>query len=302
MTGYATSADASGADLFFRRHGLPIGLQLYTLGSSAAKDLEGTLAQVAEIGYRNIELAGLLGRTAAEMKAALDRAGLTCTSAHVQGRAMGPQSFSGDLGQLADDLNVLGVKSAVMPLFYIPDRFEMKPNPDEDGPAFLSRMASQMTLDDWKWNADFLNQKGEALKSAGIAVGYHNHNNEFAPIGDTCGMDILLTQTDPSLVTFEMDAGWVTAAGRDPFAMLKEHEGRFTLMHVKDIVATTTANFALKQDPTEVGAGMIDWKKLLAAAYDAGVREFFVEQEPPFAHPRIESTKISHDYLASVAA
>jgi sugar phosphate isomerase/epimerase len=301
MTGYATSANAA-AGPFFKRHDLPIGLQLYTLGPDAAKDLDGTLAQVAKIGYRDIELAGLLGKTAAEMKAAMDRAGLTTSSAHIQGRAMGAQSFSGDLAKLADDLNVLGVKSAVMPLFYIPDRFELKPNAGEDGAAFLSRMAGQMTVDDWKWNADFLNKKGEALKSAGIAVGYHNHNNEFAPVGGTTGMDILLKETDPSLVTFEMDAGWVMAAGHDPFALLKQHKGRFTLMHVKDIKASTTANFALKQDPTEVGSGMIDWKKLLPAAYDSGVRHFFVEQEAPFAHPRIESTKISHDYLASVVA
>ena len=302
MTGFATSANAADGKLFFQRHGLPIGLQLYTLGPDAAKDLDGTLDQVAKIGYRNIELAGLLGRSAADMRAAMDRAGLTCTSAHIQGRAMGAQTFSGDLAKLADDLNVLGVKSAVMPLFYIPDRFELKPNPGEDGPAFLSRLAGQMTLDDWKWNADFLNQKGQALKGAGITVGYHNHNNEFAPIGGTTGMDVLLKETDPSLVTFEMDAGWVTAAGHDPFALLKEHKGRFTLMHVKDIKATTKPNFNLKQDPTEVGGGMIDWKKLLPAAYASGVRGFFVEQEPPFAHPRIESTKISHDYLASVAA
>ena len=302
MTGFATNANAANSKLFFQRHGLPIGLQLYTLGSDAAKDLDGTLAQVAKIGYRNIELAGLLGKTAPEMKAAMDRAGLTCTSAHIQGRAMGAQTFSGDLSKLADDLNVLGVKSAVMPLFYIPDRFELKPNQGEDGPAFLSRMAGQMTLDDWKWNADFLNQKGRALRSAGITVGYHNHNNEFAPIDGTTGMDVLLKETDPSLVTFEMDAGWVTAAGHDPFALLKEHKGRFTLMHVKDIKATTKANFNLKQDPTEVGGGMIDWKKLLPAAYASGVRGFFVEQEPPFARPRIEATKISHDYLASVAA
>lgn len=301
MTGYATDANAAGKP-FFQRHGLPLGLQLYTLGPDAQKDLDGTLGAVAKIGYRNIELAGLYGRTAAEMKAALDRAGLTCTSAHIQGRPMGSQSFSGDLAKLADDLNLLGVKSAVMPLFYIPDRFELKPNAGEDGPAFLSRLAGEMTLDDWKWNADFLNKKGEALKKAGIAVGYHNHNNEFAPVGGTTPMEILLKETDPALVTFEMDAGWVTAAGQDPFALLKQHKGRFTLMHVKDIKATTKANFGLKQDPTEVGSGMIDWKKLLPAAYASGVRHFFVEQEPPFPGARIDSVKISHDYLASVTA
>ncbi len=301
MTGYATSANAA-AKPFFQRHDLPIGLQLYTLGPDAAKDLDGTLAQVSKIGFKSIELAGLLGRTPAEMKASMDRAGLACTSAHIQGRPMGSQSFSGDLSKLAADLHVLGVKSAVMPLFYIPDRFELKPQPGEDGAGLLRRLGAQMTADDWKWNADFLNKKGEILKASGIRVGYHNHNNEFLPLGDTNGMEILLKETDPALVTFEMDAGWVTAAGHDPLAMLKQHKGRFTLMHVKDIKPSTKPNFALKQDPTEVGSGMINWKKLLPAAYAAGVRDFFVEQEPPFAHARIESAKISHDYLAGVAA
>ena len=99
-----------------------------------------------------------------------------------------------------------------------------------------------------------------------------------------------------------MDVGWVTAAGQDPFALLKKHPGRFTLMHVKDIKASTKPNFVLQQDPTEVGGGMIDWPKLLPAAYAAGVRGFFVEQEAPFAHARLDSAKISFDYLAGVAA
>jgi sugar phosphate isomerase/epimerase len=73
-------------------------------------------------------------------------------------------------------------------------------------------------------------------------------------------------------------------------------------MHVKDVKATTKTNFELKQDPTEVGSGMIDWKKLLPAAYAAGIRGFYYEQEPPFAHPRLESAKISYDYLAKVVA
>ncbi|KRB39938.1 xylose isomerase [Phenylobacterium sp. Root700] len=298
-----TSGTASAAAKpFFKRVGLPIGVQLYTLGPDAQKDLGGTLAAVSKIGFKTVELAGFLGHTPVELRAAFDAAGLKCTSAHVGGRPMGPgPTLSGDLGKLADDLKTVGVKTVVMPLFYLPDRFELKLLPGEDGGGLLRRLGGQMTADDWKWNAEFLNQKAEILKKSGLRLGYHNHNNEFLPLGQTNGMEILLKETDPSLVTFEMDAGWVTAAGHDPFAMLKEHKGRFTLMHVKDIKASTKPNFELRQDPTEVGGGMINWPKLLPAAYAAGVREFFVEQEPPFAHPRLESTRISYDYLASVA-
>lgn len=285
--GLAGSASAAGTP-FFQRHKLPLGIQLYTLGPDLAKELEAQLATLAKIGFKSVELAGYLGRTPAELRAAFDKAGLICPSAHIAPK--GPSGFSGDLAKLADELHVIGVKSAIMPILYIPDRLGND----------LRAAGPQMTADDWKWNADFLNEKAAVLKKAGIVSGYHNHNFEFAPLGETNGMEILLKGTDPSLVTFEMDAGWVTAAGKDPFALLKAYPGRFTQMHVKDIKPTTKSNFELKQDPTEVGGGMIDWKKLLPAAYAGGVRGFYYEQEPPFAHARLESAKISFDYLAKV--
>lgn len=293
--GSLTGAANAAAQPFFARRKLPVGIQLYSLGPDLAKDLDAQLATVAKIGFRSVELAGYLGRTPAELRAAFDKAGLVCPSAHISPK--GPGGFSGDLAKLADEMRAIGVKTVIMPIFYIPDRLGND----------LRVAGVQMTADDWKWNADFLNEKAAVLKKAGLAVGYHNHNFEFAPLkdakgADTHGMEILLKGTDPSLVTFEMDAGWVTAAGQDPFALLKAHPGRFTQMHVKDIKATTKANFELKQDPTEVGGGMIDWKRLLPAAYAAGVRGFYYEQEPPFAHPRLESARISYEYLAKVVA
>lgn len=296
FAGAALAGGASAAATpFFQRHKLPVGIQLYSLGPDLAKELDAQLATVAKIGFRSVELAGYLGRTPAELRAAFDKAGLVCPSAHISPK--GPGGFSGDLAKLADEMHVIGVTSVMMPIFYIPDRLS----------ADLRQAGVQMTADDWKWNADFLNEKAAVLKKAGIAAGYHNHNFEFAPLkdakgADTNGMEILLKGTDPSLVTFEMDAGWVTAAGHDPLALLKAHPGRFTQMHVKDVKATTKTNFELKQDPTEVGNGMIDWKNLLPAAYAAGVRGFYYEQEPPFVHARLESAKISYDYLAKVVA
>lgn len=289
---YGGAANAAGK-AFFRSRDLPVGIQLYTLGPDAQKDVDATLAAVAKIGFKSVELAGYMGRTPAQLRAAFDRAGLVCPSAHVSPKGANGPSFSGDLVKLADELQVIGVKSAVMPIQYIPDRM---------GGADLRQASAQMTADDWKWNADFLNEKAAVLKKAGLATGYHNHNFEFAPLGDTNGMEILLTQTDPELVSFEMDAGWVAAAGHDPFALLRKHAGRFTQMHVKDVKASTKPNFVLQMDPTEIGSGTIDWPKLLPAAHAAGVRNFFYEQEAPFARARLESAKISFDYLASVAA
>lgn len=301
LMGAAVSVPAAAAAPFFRSRSLPIGIQLYTLGPDAAKDLDGTLAAVAKIGFRTVELAGLLGRTAAEFKAALDKAGLKSPSAHIQARG-GQDSFQGDLGKLAEDLKLLGVTSAVMPMFYIPERFGAPSAADGGLAGYLTRVATGLTADDWKMNAEFLNKRAAALKPAGIKVGYHNHNLEFAPVGGSTGLEILLAETDPALVTFEMDVGWVAAAGADPYALLAKHKGRFSLMHVKDIKADTKANFALKMDPADIGSGSLDWKRLLPAAYESGVRGFFLEQEPPFTRPRIEAAKIGHDFLAQVAA
>lgn len=293
---------------FFARKGLPIGLQLYTLADQARRDLDGTLRAVAGLGYRTIELAGYLGRTPAQFRKALDDAGLTAPSAHVPGQPHGDgPSLSDDLNQLIDDAHVIGIKSIVMPIFYIPERLALNPRKGEGFGALLGRINEGMTADDWKFNADFLNAKGAILKKAGLRLGYHNHNPEFLPLvggvdGARNGMEILLSRTDPALVSFEMDAGWVAAAGHDPIALLKAHPRRFHAMHVKDIKATTKPNFALEQDPTEVGSGSIDWKRLLPVAYAEGVREFFVEQEPPFARKRLEALALSFNYLAQLKA
>ncbi|MET0274433.1 MAG: sugar phosphate isomerase/epimerase [Phenylobacterium sp.] len=296
LVGAAVAGPAAAAP-FFARTRLPIGIQLYTLGPDAAKDLDGTLKAVAAIGYKTVELAGFLGRTPAQFRAALDQAGLVGASAHIQGRG----GFDGDLARLAEDLRTVGATHAVMPSPYIPDHV-LKAAAGTSGVDFYRKVNSSLTADDWKMNADFLNAKAKVLKAAGITVGYHNHNFEFAPVGQTTGLDILLANTDPALVTFELDVGWVAAAGVDPKAFFAKHKGRFGLMHVKDIKATTKPNFELRMDPTEIGSGRLDWKTLLPAAHAAGVRGFYVEQEPPFERPRIEAAKISYDFLARVNA
>jgi sugar phosphate isomerase/epimerase len=292
---------------FFQSMYLPIGLQLYTLGGALRDDLDGQLGEVGRIGYRTVELAGYLGRTPQQLRAAFDKAGLKCTSSHVQAKGSGPEPTLADLDRLIADARVIGIEHIVLPMFPIPDRIDMKTRPGEDRAATVTRMEAQMTADDWKATADLLNAKGKALKAAGLTMGYHNHNVEFSPLGGTTGagtngLEILLKNTDPALVAFEMDVGWVVAGGHDPFALLKAHAGRFKQMHVKDVKATTKPNFVFQQDPTEVGSGIIPWPKLLGAAYAEGVRGFFVEQEPPFEKGRLEAARISHDYLAKVVA
>ena len=298
----AAPAAWAAKEAFFMSHKLPIGLQLYTLGPGLAADLDNPLSQVAKTGYKTVELAGYLGKTPAELRAAFDKAGLSATSSHVQGRPSGTDPSLQDVDRLVADAHVIGIKSFVLPMFPIPTHIDMTPKPGDDRRAVLARLAQQMTLDDWKATADLLNTAGAKIQKAGLRLGYHNHNVEFAPSAGTTGMEYLLKNTDPKLVHFEMDVGWVVAAGQDPLALMKAHPGRFKQMHVKDVLATTKPNFVFQQDPTEIGSGMIDWKTLLPAAYAAGIRDFFVEQEAPFAKPRLESIKVSFNYLNGLMA
>lgn len=297
------SIRAAQAQPFFERTGLPLGLQLYTVREDLKQDFDGTLSAISHIGYKTVELAGFFDRSPQYWRQALDRTGLRSPSAHIAARSSGPEpSLSGDLAILADQAHTIGVDTLVCPMISIPERFSLKPAPGEEFGDTLARIAAAMTADDWKGNADFLNAKGAELKKLGLRLAYHNHNFEFAPVADSTGLALLLRGTDPALVSFEMDAGWVVAAGADPGALLKTYPNRFTAMHVKDIKASTRPNFRLQQVPCEVGSGMIDWKSLLTAAYHAGVRQFYVEQEPPFTKPPLEAVAVSFNYLNKLVA
>lgn len=297
----AQAMGAASARPFFRRTGLPIGLQLYTVGEDLKRDFDGTLAAVSKIGYRTVELAGLADHSAADWRQALDRTQLKCPSIHVP-----PHSKTGvnldELGALAEVAHALGIGTVVCPIFNIPERLTLQAQSAGETGNMLARLGASMTADDWKWNGDYLNKKAAALKPYGLRLAYHNHNVELAPVGGSTGLDQLMQGTDPTLVTFEMDAGWVVAAGADPVALLAAYPHRFSAMHVKDVKASTRPNFSFQQDPCEVGQGIIDWKTLLAKAYQANVRQFYVEQEPPFSKPRIESVGISFNYLNALVA
>jgi sugar phosphate isomerase/epimerase len=286
---------------FFRRTGIPIGLQLYTVGDDLKRDFEGTLAAVSKIGYRTVELAGLADHPVSDWRQALARVQLKCPSIHVPPHSKTDLNLD-ELGALADAAHAMGIGTVVCPMFNIPERFSLTPLPGESRAKMAGRLGASMTVDDWKWNADYLNQKAAGLKTHGLRFAYHNHNVEFAPVGNSTGLAQLIQGTDPTLVTFEMDAGWVVAAGADPAALLAAHPGRFSAMHVKDVKASTQPNFSFQQDPCEVGQGIIDWKTLLAKAYRANVRQFYVEQEPPFSKPPLESVGISFNYLNALVA
>jgi sugar phosphate isomerase/epimerase len=301
----ALRALAAAPAPFFQRHHLPIGLQLYTVGAEARKDLNGTLTRVAAAGYQTVELAGLYGNSPQVMRKAADDAGLKYTSIHLQTRAQnGEPGLDQPPQELAAAMQVLGLSDVVLPMFAMPAHLskpDLKTGAAGTFAGYMDQVGPQITADDWKTTASYLNEKAAALQKVGLRLSYHNHNLEFRPLGNTTGLDILLDETDPKLVDFEMDVGWVAAGGGDPIKILEQRKGRFRMMHVKDLMATTKANYAMQQDPAEVGNGMLPWVEILDVGYATGVRKFFVEQEPPFKHDPLESIAISARYLSTIA-
>jgi sugar phosphate isomerase/epimerase len=265
--------------------GLPIGLQLYTVRGRAAKDFEGTLKEVAAIGYQEVELYSFFDRKAAEVRRALEGAGLECVSAHY-----GVPALREGLAAHIDDARELGLQFMICPFPGVADPARLKAG----GPSFTD----SLTLDDWKWNADLFNKAGEQAKKAGLRFGYHNHHIEFREFGGVTAFDELLRRTDPDLVTIELDCGWVKVAGLEPADFIAKHASRVGLLHVKDVKAgpAPSNRFGPAIPFAEVGRGSIDWRKVFEAARKAGVRRYYVEQDTT-ERPPLEAIKISRDYL-----
>ena len=291
----AMRADTRG---FFDRKSLPIGIQLYSLGDEPQKDLEGTLKKVAAIGFRDIELPGLLGREPADVRRAADDAGVAISSVHIG--TTGDLSVRTDPQRLADILGVLGARQAVVPMFPMPKGFKLQPG--ENLAAAFARAVKEAGETMWTDLAALLNERAARLKPHGIALGYHNHSVEFMQVGTRTAWEILAAETDPALVHFEADVGWIASAGVDPIDFFKRYHGRVRQLHVKDVKAGLVPNTAMRTDPTEVGSGTVDWARVLPAAWAAGARHFYYEQEPPFAIPRLEAAAKSYAYLAQLRA
>jgi sugar phosphate isomerase/epimerase len=267
--------------------GKPIGLQIYTVREAAAKDLPGTLRAVADIGYREIELAGIPATSATDLRKILNDLGLAAPSMHAS-----MADLQTGLQQRIDYAKALGTRYLVCSFPWTADsRFRN---------TALS-IASGITLDDWKWNADQLNEIGAVAAKAGLSCGYHNHNMEFRSYDGVVAYDELLRLTDPKLVTMELDLAWVATAGVDPLKYLRKHADRISMLHVKEVrkdLRTTVDK--LQSQTTEVGSGKIDWKQVFGAMDPARIRHYFVEQEN-FERAPLEAVRISFDYLRSIA-
>ncbi len=243
----------------------PVGLQLYTLRAEMRRDLEGTLARVAEIGYQEVEFAGYFERTPRQIAEALRAAGLRAPSAH-----FGLEALEGEAGA-----RNLALAREVGHRYVIV--------------AWIAP-AQRGTLDGWRRVADRFNAVGRAARGAGLQFAYHNHDFEFRPLEGRVPFDVLCEATDPELVRIELDLFWITHGGGDPLAFFRRWPGRVHLVHVKD----RTADGRM----VDVGAGVIDWRAILGRRREAGIRHYFVEHDEP-ADP-FASVTASYRYLSQL--
>lgn len=243
-----------------------VGIQLYTVRSLMSKDMPGTLAAIAGLGYREVEFAGYFGRTPAEVKAMLAQHGLTAPSTH-----LGMDAVQGGFAATAAEAHGIGINYLTV--------------------ASLD-MRTIRTVDDWKRTADAFNEAGKRAKAEGLRFAYHNHSAEFTPVNGAIPMEILLGGTDSSLVGFELDLYWCVKAGHEPRTWFARFPGRFEMVHVKDATAAPALAMA------DVGLGTINWKSIFAAHNQAGIQHYFVEHDSP-ANP-LDSARNSVNYLRAL--
>jgi len=254
-----------------------LGIQLYTVRDRVEQDFEGTLAKLASIGYREVELGGL-DKPPKVVRAALDRHGLVAPSTHVNYASLGTS-----WPKVIEDSKVIGHTYIVNP--WIDDEVRALP-------------------DGWKRAAATFNHAGEISKKAGVQFAYHNHWIEFIPTSDgKLPYDILLAECDPDLVKMEMDLCWITVGGEDPLKYFARYPGRFPMVHVKDLkkvpnLATVRGGRfagASMDVLTDVGSGVIDWKRIFSHSEQAGIKHYFVEHDNP--KNSIETARVSYEYL-----
>jgi sugar phosphate isomerase/epimerase len=247
--------------------GMPIGCQLFPVGKMIAQDFPGTLKQLSEIGYKTVELcsppsyeksgfAPLVPMKASEVKKAFHDAGLTCISCHY-----GFKELKENLDDRIAYAKELGLKQMVL------SSFGLKPD---------------ATLADWARAAGELNKIGEKTLKAGLPMGFHNHHGEFKEIDGVLIYDKLMSELDPKLVKMQFQVG-VISIGFEAATYMTKYPGRIVSLHLSDWSATEKKQVA-------IGKGVVDWKKLFAAAKTGGVKNYYVEMN-------LEAMRESYPYL-----
>jgi sugar phosphate isomerase/epimerase len=224
---------------------MSIGAQLYTVRVALERDLHGTLAAVARLGYKNVELASLAGHSPQAFRTALDQTGLKAPSFHADWRDIKDNPA-------AAITKALAVGASTLVLAWMPPE-------------------TRVTLDQWRLWTDVANRACELTNSAGLAFGWHNHDFEFRPIDNVVPFDVLVERFSTQ-VKFEIDVYWAQRAGVSPLELMTRLAGRVTMLHIKDMARDSD----IMADP---GLGRIDLRAILDLAPKIGVQHLFVERD-----------------------
>lgn len=237
----------------------PLGVQLWSFREEAKKDPVAMLRMVRRMGLTHVETAGLYGMTAGRFAEELRNAGLRATSMHV-----GYDELKNDPAAVIANAKALGVKYVGIAWY-----------PHDRGTGFTE-------VDARRAIADF-NQFGRTMKDAGLTFFYHNHGYEPVPYGDGTLLDLIIRETDPALVSFEMDVLWTFLPNVDPAALIRKHPGRFKLMHIKDMKPGVPRGSLAGGIPDEqkapIGEGQVNWAEVMAAAERDGLEHYYLEDE-----------------------
>jgi sugar phosphate isomerase/epimerase len=239
-----------------------IGVQLYTVRAAMEADFEGTLRRLAQMGYREVEFAGLFGRDPAQVRSLLAELNLTAVGSHVDW-----SRFRDDPTGAIDETLALGAEYLVFP--WMPE-------------------SERQTLEQWHGWAARLNEVAAASRARGLPVAYHNHDFEFTVIAGELPYDVLVAELNPALIDFELDLYWLRKAGVLASALFDASPGRFPLVHAKDWRASDQAI-------VDVGQGDIDFAAIFAQRAEAGIQRFIVEHDAP-SDP-MQTVQTSIEYL-----
>ena len=248
-----------------------VGIQLYTLRDDAKNNLEATLSDIANAGYKDVELLSSMrnfGMPPAQLRQLLDRLGLRAPSTHI-----GAEGFD-NLDAIFDEAGTLGHQYIVL--------------------ASLPYGPGKATLDDYRRWADRLNEAGRRARTHNLWMAFHDEAYDFSPlIEGQMPYDILADRTDPSLVRLQLDTGNAAIGGRDPLDLMRKYGSRYYLFHIKDAERLGAPN------DTELGKGMVNFRELLAMIPDIDDKHLYVEQESYPGAP-LDSAKRDYDYLSSL--
>ena len=306
-----------------------IGLELYTVRDLMAKEYEGTLEKVAAIGYKEIEPAnGYNNLPPKQYRALLDRLGLAMPSTHSGASGTGVElekqlegfqimgleyteiSAAARGGAAAAGAGIgRGARGPLPPGAYYDAGTGITHNSFTEAQAFGPYQPA-VTLESVKQRAGTLNANGRIARKFGMKVLVHNHTGEFEKLSDSprTGYDVLLEETDPSLVTMQIDIGWVYVAGRDPIELFKKYPGRFELWHLKDIFGLKKVDPSLGPNArvssmtfVPIGVGQVDFKPVFAHATLAGLKHFAIEQDNAATWgDSLSAARVSYENLKTV--